>query len=329
MKKLSIELQESLVRDIEAAEDKSTAIVSAMEKIMEAVHGDLIDSILAEAKANQVAEDKGFRPLSEKETAFYGTLKLGAKQAVTADQIDIIPTETIDYTLNEVKKESAITNLINFAPANVKKWLVASKSGAAAWGNLTGSITQELTAAITATTMDVFKLSVYCVIPKAIRDLEIGYVDRYFTAILNEAMQDGIVQGYLNGDGKIAQTKALRDILNEEAAKGNYVIAGGDFNQAFNNTDISAYPQQEGKWQPGTIDTEEFGDAWQCLMDSRVPTCRSLDQPYEGADHDTFQYYVIDGFIVSSNINVKSCETQDMGFVRTDHNPVLMECVLK
>ena len=137
------------------------------------------------------------------------------------------------------------------------------------------------------------------------------------------------LEAFDDGDGKIAQTKALRDILNEEAAKGNYVIAGGDFNQAFNNTDISAYPQQEGKWQPGTIDTEEFGDAWQCLMDSRVPTCRSLDQPYEGADHDTFQYYVIDGFIVSSNINVKSCETQDMGFVRTDHNPVLMECVLK
>lgn len=222
MKKLSIELQESLVRDIEAAEDKSTAIVSAMEKIMEAVHSDLIDSILAEAKANQVAEDKGFRPLSEKETAFYGTLKLGAKQAVTADQIDIIPTETIDYTLNEVKKASAITNLINFAPANVKKWLVASKSGAAAWGNLTGSITQELTAAITATTMDVFKLSVYCVIPKAIRDLEIGYVDRYFTAILNEAMQDGIVQGYLNGDGKIAPIGITKKI-GQVNASGEHV----------------------------------------------------------------------------------------------------------
>jgi endonuclease/exonuclease/phosphatase family metal-dependent hydrolase len=137
------------------------------------------------------------------------------------------------------------------------------------------------------------------------------------------------LEAFDDGDGKIAQTKALRDILNEEAAKGNYVIAGGDFNQAFNNTDISAYPQQEGKWQPGTIDTEEFGDDWQCLMDSDVPTCRSLDQPYAGADHDTFQYYVIDGFIVSSNIEVKSCETRDIGFVQTDHNPVLMECVLK
>ena len=199
--KITPELQEALVQNIEQAEDKSTAIVEAMEKMMEAANAPLIERIVEASKAGNKA---GFRQLSENEKKFYNTLKIGAKQSITADQINIIPTETIDWTLNEVKKASNITSLINFAPANVKKWLVASKSGAAAWGNLTGSITQELTASITATTMDVFKLSVYCVIPKAIRDLEIGYVDRYFTAILNEAMQDGIVKGYLNGDGKIA-----------------------------------------------------------------------------------------------------------------------------
>ena len=51
--------------------------------------------------------------------------------------------------------------------------------------------------------------------------------------------------------------------------------------------------------------------------------------PYQGADPENFQYYVIDGFIVSSNVQVRSCETKDMGFVCTDHNPVLLECVLK
>lgn len=220
MRKLLIELQESLVRDIEAAEDKSTAIVSAMEKIVEAVHGDLIDSILAEAKANQVAKDKGFRPLSENEKKFYSVLKLGAKQAVTADQIDIIPVETVDWTLNEVKQASPILSLVNFPPANVKKWLVASKTGAAVWGNLTDTLTAELTATITATNMDVFKLHAFCVIPKAIRDLEIGYVDRYFTAILAEAMQDGAVSGYLNGDGKTAPIGITKQI--------NQVNTGGD-----------------------------------------------------------------------------------------------------
>ena len=137
------------------------------------------------------------------------------------------------------------------------------------------------------------------------------------------------MDAYDNGEGKTAQTRKLREILEEEARNGNYVIAGGDFNQSFSSTDISAYPQQEGKWAPGSIDTAEFSEGWQCAMDSAVPTCRSLDQPYEGADKSTFQYYVIDGFIVSSNIEIRSLETQDLGFVYTDHNPVLMECALK
>lgn len=222
MANIPIELQEALIQEINTAEDKGPAIIGAVEKMMEVLHGDLVQNIVKEAHENRNAKDKGFRPLSENEKKFYTRLQAGARQAVTADQIDIIPTETIDYTLNEVKKASAITKLINFAPANVKKWLVASKSGAAAWGNLTGSITQELTAAITATTMDVFKLSVYCVIPKAIRDLEIGYVDRYFTAILNEAMQDGVVQGYLNGDGKIAPIGITKKI-GQVNASGEHV----------------------------------------------------------------------------------------------------------
>lgn len=201
---ISKELQAQIVKDINEAEDKGLAIAEAMEKIACAVHQDIVDGILKEAEAEKANARKNFRPLSENEKKFYSILKAGARQAVTADQIDIIPVETIDYTLNEVKKASAILSLVNFAPAGVKKWLVASKTGAAVWGNLTDSLTAELTATITATAMDVFKLHAFYVIPKAIRDLEIGYVDKYFTAVLAEAMQDGMVQGYLDGDGKVA-----------------------------------------------------------------------------------------------------------------------------
>ena len=217
---LTPELQESYIQKIESAEDKSTAIIGVMEDMMGVVHADIVEKILKEAEAGKISEKKGFRPLSENEKKFYSVLKGGAKQAVTADQIDIIPVETVDWTLNEVKQASPILSLVNFAPANVKKWLVASKTGAAVWGNLTDTLTAELTATITATNMDVFKLHAFCVIPKAIRDLEIGYVDRYFTAILAEAMQDGAVSGYLNGDGKTAPIGITKQI--------NQMNTGGD-----------------------------------------------------------------------------------------------------
>lgn len=137
------------------------------------------------------------------------------------------------------------------------------------------------------------------------------------------------LEAYDSGEGKAAQTQMLKDILEEESAKGNYVIAGGDFNQTFSNTDISMYPFQEGKWQSGILDTEQFSGNWQFIMDNTTPSCRSLDQPYAGTDPETFQYYMIDGFIVSSNIRIDSCETQDLGFICSDHNPVMLRVTLE
>ncbi len=136
------------------------------------------------------------------------------------------------------------------------------------------------------------------------------------------------LEAYDNGEGRAQQTKMLRTILQKEAAAGNYVIAAGDFNQTFSNVDLSAYPQKEGLWKPGTIDTESFRQGLGLHMDEKVPSCRSLDRAYKGANHKDFQYYVIDGYIVSSNIKVKSVETMDLGFQYSDHNPVVLKAVL-
>lgn len=137
------------------------------------------------------------------------------------------------------------------------------------------------------------------------------------------------LEAYDNGAGKIAQTAMLAEIMEEEAAKGNYVIAGGDFNQTFSNADTEKYPVKPGLWTPGLININQFDETWQFKMDNDVPSCRSLDQPYEGADKESFQYYIIDGFIVSDNIKVRSFGVKDLGFKVSDHNPAVMEVVLK
>lgn len=136
------------------------------------------------------------------------------------------------------------------------------------------------------------------------------------------------LEAYDDGEGKKAQTEMLAQLLSEERAKGNYVIAGGDFNQSFSSADISDYEIQPGNWAPGIIEEKEFGKGWQFLMDESVPSCRSLIEPYENADKEGFQYYLIDGFIVSDNITVKSIRNQDIGFKVSDHNPVLIELSL-
>lgn len=115
-------------------------------------------------------------------------------------------------TLDDVKKASPILNLVNMAPANVKKWIVASHTGAAVWGALTDSVKGELSTEISALNIDLHMLTAYLVIPKAIRELSLEFVDRYFMAILSEAMQDGLVKGYLDGDGKTGPIGIFRQI---------------------------------------------------------------------------------------------------------------------
>jgi endonuclease/exonuclease/phosphatase family metal-dependent hydrolase len=137
------------------------------------------------------------------------------------------------------------------------------------------------------------------------------------------------LEAYDSGEGKEKQTKMLSRILSREAKKGNYVIAGGDFNQTFSSVDSSMYKQYKGTWHCGELDEKWFDSSWDFVMDNTSPTCRSLDKPLKGADSKDFQYYMIDGFIVSSNVKVKKVTTKDLGFRYTDHEPVVMTVTLK
>lgn len=137
------------------------------------------------------------------------------------------------------------------------------------------------------------------------------------------------LEAYDDGSGKAAQTRMLADYLTAEAEKGNYVIAGGDFNQVISGTDPAWQQARPGLWMPGVLDVSEFGDGLSAIMPENGPTCRSLDQPLAGADREAFQFYLIDGFIVSANVRVESVETVDKGFTCSDHNPVRLTVTLK
>lgn len=134
------------------------------------------------------------------------------------------------------------------------------------------------------------------------------------------------LEAYDDGEGKAAQTQMLFSVLQKEYEKGNYVIAGGDFNQTFPGG-VDAYPIKNTEtWTPGTLENTVLPAGWTFAYDTSVPTCRLLDKPY---DAQTSQHYVIDGFILSPNVEKVTVETQDLGFHASDHNPVYLEVKLK
>ena len=211
--KVNQELQEKVVELLNNSEDKSKAIYEAIEMLNEAQHQDLIEQLQIENEAfkanSQLNEKLGLRSLSKNEKSFYEKL---INQSVTVKQGDVLPTELIDNTLASVKEASDTLKLVQMAPAGVKKWLVAEKTGTASWAGLTDALTAELTATITSMNIEVNKLYVLLVVPKAIRELALPFVDKYFSAILAEAMHDGLVDGYLNGNGKVAPIGIFKQI---------------------------------------------------------------------------------------------------------------------
>ncbi|MDR1442535.1 MAG: hypothetical protein LBJ02_09170 [Bifidobacteriaceae bacterium] len=129
------------------------------------------------------------------------------------------------------------------------------------------------------------------------------------------------LEAYEDGTGRAEQMAQLVSLLKDEYAAGNYVIAGGDFNQSFPGAD---YPEVSRNWVPGEFDQKALPSGWTVANDPKTPTSRLNDAPWDGKN----QLFGIDGFITSPNVEVKAVQTVDEDFEFSDHNPVKLTVVL-
>jgi len=135
------------------------------------------------------------------------------------------------------------------------------------------------------------------------------------------------LEAYAPDEAKAAQTQILMDLVTEEYNKGNYVIAGGDFNQTFPEADLSNYPVLNTEYFQAPVIDMELPQGFRFAFDDTAPTSRLLNEPYNGSWEDT-QLYVIDGFLISPNVQVNRVETIRAEFQYSDHNPVMMDVTL-
>lgn len=123
------------------------------------------------------------------------------------------------------------------------------------------------------------------------------------------------------GTIRAQQLELLNGVLEEEAAVGNYVIVGGDWNHALCGSE-TMYPSgfQVPEWV-STFDDSDLPSGYSVVRADNiedVPTCRNNDVPYEAG----YTYTVtVDGFVVSGNVKA-TAENIDTGFGFSDHNPV-------
>ena len=137
------------------------------------------------------------------------------------------------------------------------------------------------------------------------------------------------------GTVRAQQLEMLNGVLKEERAKGNYVVAGGDFNHCliadYFESDEQALShfesrQQVPEWVKNSVlHNSELAEGFRIAADKDVATCRGADIPYEKGVNYT---NTIDGFIVSDNVEVVAVNTLNTEYAFSDHNPVVLKFAL-
>lgn len=130
---------------------------------------------------------------------------------------------------------------------------------------------------------------------------------------------------------RTAQMTMLFSDMEKEYKKGNYVICGGDFNHDFTGTstmDLNGGKKAEFGWaQPFPEDLIPEGIS-RCIDYKNgltIPSCRNCDVPYETGNFTI----IVDGFLVSDNVECVSVENIMTNFEYSDHNPVYLKFKLK
>lgn len=126
------------------------------------------------------------------------------------------------------------------------------------------------------------------------------------------------------------QLDMLFEDMLAERRKGNFCIAGGDFNKDLLGYSGDYFPSNGEKHSGVTaFPAEKLPEGFTLLYPfdeaDPIPTCRNAHEPYEkGCTY----VQTIDGFLVTDNVAAEKPKVINTEFLYSDHNPVTMTFTL-
>ena len=126
------------------------------------------------------------------------------------------------------------------------------------------------------------------------------------------------------GDIRKAQMEYLKNFVLEGYSKGNYIIAGGDWNQC--------PPDFKPEFKANLADTTQMvltsdylPSDWKWVYDNTNPSERNVIAAFDPSKTTT---NIFDFFLLSPNIEKVSVKCINLNFENSDHNPVIIKAKL-
>ncbi len=130
------------------------------------------------------------------------------------------------------------------------------------------------------------------------------------------------LEAYDEGGIKKQQMDFMKDVLLKEYEKGNYVVAGGDWNQCPPDFDYQRFGKDEDSSYVQMNVPSDYIPGWTWAFDPNTPSNRKLATAYEkGITFVT----LIDFYLVSPNVKVLETQGINLDFRNSDHQPVVMK----
>lgn len=170
----------------------------------------------------QVLMSRGVRQLTSEERDFFQAFGKAAaannpRQAL-ADLDKVMPKTVVDHVFRDLVTKHPLLSKINFINAGYITEYMVNTNGhqEAVWGELCDEIVKDLTSGFKVVPTNLFKLSAFLPLCKAMLDLGPEWLDNYVRSVLYEAQANGWEAGIVSGTGK-SQPIGMDKIVGDDA----------------------------------------------------------------------------------------------------------------
>lgn len=215
---ISMDQMRAQVNDALQGENQE-AISEALVRMAQGIHDNILKEAQQEARSlissevndRNVLNKRGINTLTSQERKYY--VEVIEKRGFTNLTVTL-PTTIFDRVFEDLEQSHPLLSEITFQNTTaVTEWIIRKTNCEAAWwGSLDDSVKKELQHGFDKVKTDMYKLSAFMPVSKAMLDLGPEWLDRYVRTVLSEAMALALESAIVAGTGKDQPIGMIKDL---------------------------------------------------------------------------------------------------------------------